>query len=347
MNTKQVVGFACSYTPLALINAAGFSHYRVLPDADCPDQAGSLLHDNLCPHIKGILDRAMSDRVPDLAGMVFLNSCDAMRRLHDAWMKARPGTRSVLIDLPPTTNDASVGFFRDELDRLAGTLVDWGGTAPDGKSLTRGIGLNNAIAESLSALRDRQRAGTLRNGSAALQEAYNRASTGPMEETITFLESLLAETAANNGRGVPLYLFGNVMPDPEAFTLIEECGARIVCEDMCTGSRVFTRITMDREDALYCMARDTIRDRPCARTMDERRPGRIADDLVMMARECGARGIIGYTVKFCDPYIARMPHVRELLKKEGIPFLHLEGDCTMRSMGQHRTRIEAFIEMLG
>ena len=64
------------------------------------------------------------------------------------------------------------------------------------------------------------------------------------------------------------------------------------------------------------------------------------------ARACGAAGVIGYTVKFCDPYLARMPMVREEFKKAGMPFLLLEGDCTLRSIGQQRTRIEAFIEML-
>jgi benzoyl-CoA reductase/2-hydroxyglutaryl-CoA dehydratase subunit BcrC/BadD/HgdB len=62
------------------------------------------------------------------------------------------------------------------------------------------------------------------------------------------------------------------------------------------------------------------------------------------AIKAGARGVIGYTAKFCDPYIARLPGVRDALKREGIPFLLLEGDCTLRSIGQHRTRIEAFME---
>ncbi|MBW2264545.1 MAG: hypothetical protein JRG91_21475 [Deltaproteobacteria bacterium] len=34
------VGYACAYTPLPLINAAGFTPYRVLPVGDAEDQAG-------------------------------------------------------------------------------------------------------------------------------------------------------------------------------------------------------------------------------------------------------------------------------------------------------------------
>ena len=47
MNKK--IGFTCAYTPVPLIEAAGFSPYRVFPETKAPDQAGHLLHDNLCP----------------------------------------------------------------------------------------------------------------------------------------------------------------------------------------------------------------------------------------------------------------------------------------------------------
>jgi benzoyl-CoA reductase/2-hydroxyglutaryl-CoA dehydratase subunit BcrC/BadD/HgdB len=39
--------------------------------------------------------------------------------------------------------------------------------------------------------------------------------------------------------------------------------------------------------------------------------------------------------------------VREALREAGLPLLVLEGDCSLRSLGQQRTRIEAFVEMLG
>ena len=65
---QGVVGFACAYTPLPLIRAAGFAPYRILPNVDCPDQAGHLLHDNLCPHVKRVLDRAMSGSDPRFEG---------------------------------------------------------------------------------------------------------------------------------------------------------------------------------------------------------------------------------------------------------------------------------------
>ena len=85
---------------------------------------------------------------------------------------------------------------------------------------------------------------------------------------------------------------------------------------------------------------------PCARTFDPARPLKMAEDVLARARACGARGVIGQTIKFCDPYLDRLPAVREQLREAGIPLLLLEGDCSLRSIEQQRTRIEAFIEML-
>jgi benzoyl-CoA reductase/2-hydroxyglutaryl-CoA dehydratase subunit BcrC/BadD/HgdB len=345
---KGVVGFTCAYTPLPLIRAAGFAPYRILPNVDCPDQAGHLLHDNLCPHVKRVLDRAMSGRLPDLRGMVFMNSCDSMRRLYDAWKAARPEMDAILIDLPAVATDSSIGFFRDELERLTRTLDQWGGTAIDDAGLAVSIGLYNRVSALFRELREKAARSALKGGSAALQNTCNRASISSPEETIEFLEVILKQGAdVKLGEpGVPVYLFGNVLPEPEAFSLFESCGAQIVSDDLCTGSRLFAAIETGGGDLLLNLAHGILGRPSCARTFSAERPGSLGDDVAAAAKSARARGVIGYTAKFCDPYIARLPGVRESLKQEGIPLLLLEGDCTLRSIGQHKTRIEAFVEMM-
>lgn len=343
---RGTIGFTCAYTPLPLIHAAGFAPCRILPDGDSPDQAGRLLHDNLCPHVKRVLDRAMSGRLPDLAGVVFMNSCDTMRRLCDAWKTVRGETPAVLIDLPAVATDASVRFFRDELARLSRTLGQWGGAAVDEAALAGSIERYNRLSSLLTALREKAGRSELRGGFAALQDACNRAAVSPPAESIGFLEVTLNERPESRPGepGVPLYLFGNMLPDPAAFALFESCGVSIVSEDLCTGSRQFA--AMDTGGGLLNLARGILGRPPCARTFSADSPGRLGGDVAAAARRAGARGVIGYTVKFCDPYLARLPGVGEALKKAGIPLLLLEGDCTLRSIGQHRTRIEAFVEMI-
>jgi benzoyl-CoA reductase/2-hydroxyglutaryl-CoA dehydratase subunit BcrC/BadD/HgdB len=343
------VGFTCAYTPPALIDAAGFVPYRILPMGNSPDSAGRILHDNLCPHIKRILDRALDNDLPELAGTVFLNSCDAMRRLSDAWQKIRPSDRVVLIDLPVTSGETAVSYFAGELSRLADALSDWGGQSVSHKAVGESIEKYNEAALFFEVLRERLRNGGLQGGAARLQRLYNVAVTRPLSETYEVLKSAVEEprTPSTDNGGVPVFAFGNVLPDPEAFDLFESCGARIVDADFCTGSREFTPIEMAGSgDILTQLARGLLSRPRCARTVQSGQPGAISEEVAARAIESNARGVIAYTAKFCDPYIARIPGVREVLRKAGLPLLQIEGDCTMRSFGQQRTRIEAFTEML-
>ena len=124
IENRPLIGFTCAYTPLAMIDAAGFTPYRVLPLEDLPDRAATLLHDNLCPHVKKVLDRALSDEVPTLSGMVFMNSCDSMRRLYDAWQIACPDVEAIMLELPVTTDIKAINFFEKELELFENGLLE-------------------------------------------------------------------------------------------------------------------------------------------------------------------------------------------------------------------------------
>jgi len=349
MESRQKIGFACAYTPLPLIDAAGFAPFRILPVGDCPDQAGHLLHDNLCPNIKRILDRAMSGDLPELAGTVFINSCDAMRRMADAWNQIRKNDRTILLDLPMTADDLSIAFFRDELERTAKALADWRGERIAPEAINRSIDKYNEISGLLMKIALKFHQGRIDGGGATLQAIYNQAATSSFDDILARLIQLqnTPDVEAPQNKGVPVYLFGNVMPDPEAFSMIESCGAFIINDDFCTGSRMFTPVRADDTgDVFLRLAKAMLTRPPCARTFDPAHPGKIAEDVLTSAKAANAMGVIGHTVKFCDPYLERLPFIRETLKNAGIPLLLLEGDCTLRSIGQQKTRIEAFIEML-
>ena len=346
---NKSIGYACAYTPLVLIDAAGYTPYRILPMSACPDQAGQLLHDNLCPHAKRILDRAISKDLPDLAGVVFINSCDAMRRLADAWRHVRPDENLTLLDLPAIADEAAVAFFAGELTRLTESLSAWSGRNITNSDIESSIDRYNHLPPLFDKLRKRLRQGKLAGGSTRMQMHYNEAMTTPFEVSMASLQQTLAESEpkASESDGIPVYLFGNVLVEPEAFSLFESCGARIIEDDLCTGSRLFMPLEINgNKDLLIQISRSLLTRHPCARTFDPSQPLKMAEDILARARNSGARGVIGQTIKFCDPYLDRLPAVRETLRQAGIPLLLLEGDCTLRSIEQHRTRIEAFIEMM-
>ena len=71
-----------------------------------------------------------------------------------------------------------------------------------------------------------------------------------------------------------------------------------------------------------------------------------AENLVRLAREKRAGGVIFFLLKFCDPHAFDYPYLREALEKAGIPSMVVEVEDRLPADGQLRTRFEAFIEMI-
>lgn len=336
------VGYVCRYAPLPLIHASGRVPFRILPLGDPPDGAGSVLHDNLCPHVKVVLSRALDEDLPPLDGVVMVNSCDAMRRLADAWTRVRPDDRLVVVDLPLGREDHDVDYFTAELERLEATLESWTGSEIQDHTIAASTQLYRDLALGIEGLGDSM-------PRARIQELSNRAVTSPPEDVLAELQALEASPASGTepARSVPVLLIGNVLPDPAAYDLLASCGARVVDDDLCTGSKQLLLFEIGSgEPPLRQLARQLLELRPCARTVDPSRPGQLAGRVVAQARACGARGVIAHVMKFCDLYLVRLPAVQGALREAGLPLLPIEGDCSLRSLGQHRTRIEAFVEML-
>ena len=74
--------------------------------------------------------------------------------------------------------------------------------------------------------------------------------------------------------------------------------------------------------------------------------GRI-EDIVRLAREYEADGVVHYNLQFCHTYANEAALVEKALEKAGIPLLRIETDYSDEDAGQLRTRIDAFLEVIG
>ncbi|MDD5703958.1 MAG: 2-hydroxyacyl-CoA dehydratase family protein, partial [Dehalococcoidales bacterium] len=83
---KPMVGWFCSYTPQELLTAAGLYPYRIVPEpSSAITTADAYLERSFCPYVRICLAGALEGHYQFLGGLVVVNSCDAMRRLYDAW----------------------------------------------------------------------------------------------------------------------------------------------------------------------------------------------------------------------------------------------------------------------
>jgi len=57
--------------------------------------------------------------------------------------------------------------------------------------------------------------------------------------------------------------------------------------------------------------------------------------------------VLHYALQFCTPYMVEAQKVKESMEAQNVPFLRIETDYSMEDAAQLKTRIEAFIEMIG
>ena len=137
------------------------------------------------------------------------------------------------------------------------------------------------------------------------------------------------------------------IPNWKMHHLVETSGAVVVCEECCTGTRYFEHqvdeTPTDTDGQIMALAQRYMKNNCACFTPNT---GRI-DDLLRLCKEYKVDGVIDVNLKFCTLYDTESRDVQAALKDAGIPSLHIETDYDDHDAEQLRTRIGAFIEMLG
>jgi benzoyl-CoA reductase/2-hydroxyglutaryl-CoA dehydratase subunit BcrC/BadD/HgdB len=70
--------------------------------------------------------------------------------------------------------------------------------------------------------------------------------------------------------------------------------------------------------------------------------------IIRIARDFSVQGLVYYNLKYCDIWRAEYKFVKDALYRElSIPSLLIETDYSPTDVGTIRTKVEAFLEMIG
>ena len=58
-------------------------------------------------------------------------------------------------------------------------------------------------------------------------------------------------------------------------------------------------------------------------------------------------GVILYIYKYCDPYGFEVPAMKSYIESLGTSVLYIEDEYSMSAIGRLRTRLQAFLELIG
>lgn len=343
---KPVIGWFCSYTPLEIIHAAGLYPCRILPEPGRTiTRADSYIDRNFCPYVRTCLGEALDGKYKFLGGLVVVNSCDPMRRMYDVWRYNIGGEFNYLLDLPRINSAEAVAYFRDCLRKFIAGLETHFKVKVSDTALAEAIKLLNTSRSLLKELY-RVNKDSLALTAADVRTVVKASTVLPIDVLNSLLVRLIDEIRcyeADEDKSPRILITGSVMDNPHIPWLIEECGARVVGDDLCSGTRQFWDTVERAADPLTDLSRHYLNRTPCPRMKDA---SKRFDQVIRMIDEFRVDGVIFYTLKFCDPFLFDVPLLKERLDEKGIPALRLEGDYTPGTLGRVKTRIEAFIEML-
>jgi benzoyl-CoA reductase subunit C len=347
---RKIIGYLCTYTPEELIYAAGAVPVRILGAAEPASYSDPYLQSFYCPFARSCLDQGLKGKYDYLDGIIAPLTCDTLRGVFDIWKRKKSLAYADFIDFPSVVNTSEAKvFLLKELSRVKESLEKFIGKIITQSDLIKAIEIyntNRSLIRKLYSLR-KQECPPI-SGTEALQIVLSSMVT-PKEEHNRLLETLLQELDTSQQRvpnhRIRLMLGGSVIESTDLVALIENSGSWIVTDDLCTGTRYFwDNISTNSGDPLSSIADRYLKKIPCP---TKHPPEPRFDHILALLDEFKVQGILTILQKFCDPHELDYPCIEELLQQQGIPHLCIDFDNTSAAAGQVKTRVQAFLEMIG
>jgi benzoyl-CoA reductase/2-hydroxyglutaryl-CoA dehydratase subunit BcrC/BadD/HgdB len=270
------------------------------------------------------------------------HACDSLQGLGSVLIDfVKPRQPVLTFYLPRARRAIDRAFIADELHALLEKLAAIAGHRPSEEQLLQAI-VREEHADRVLAdlLAHRKR---LALGNRELYRLLRSREYLPAERFCEIAEQTLASAADHERAGTPIVLSGMV-PEPLAMLdLLDGAGALVVADDMaCAGRRLYPQ--GQGAEALARLA-DSLSKGPPDPTRGHSIEERI-DHLKALVQSSGARGVLFFDVKFCEPEQFHLPLTRQALTDAGLRSLAVEVDIADALPHQLVTRIEAFVETI-
>jgi len=349
-NGKRIIGTFCSYIPEELISAAGMQPFRMRATGSTKTTLGDTWFSSFnCSFVRNIFDLALEDEFCFLDGLVFMNSCDHVRRMHDNWKEALDYPAfNHFIAVPHKLGEKAIDWYRDELNIFKDAIEKNFGVKITDEAIRDEILTYNRIRRHLNRLYGLRRQDPPPITGAETLTVLMAGTALPPKKFERMLESLLVEIIGRevSEPGLPrLMLVSGCMEETEQLELIESLGANVVDDAICFGRRYFdTLVDETADDPMDALAARYMLHLSCPRISDD--VSRRLEYINSCAEISHVDGIICEKLKFCDLWGGESFILKQEAKKNGLPFLAFERELYGGAHGQIKTRVQAFLEYL-
>jgi len=353
---KKIIGYFCCFVPDEIITAFDMIPYRIQGSPNEPiDEADAVIEPMACPFARSCFNMALKGEYDFLDGFVAPHSCDTIERMYHIWHSNKPSEFNHFINVPHMMGPSSDEFYKKELEYFIKRLEEFSGKKLDCGKLRDAIKLYNRRRALLRELYELRKANPPLVSGTEITKVLVAGMGIPAAEHIDLVQTFIAEVKkrpAPKADGLPrIFIWGNEIDDIAFIRLVEESGAHVVMDDLCTGSRFFWDEVPETADPLDGITTRYINIH-CPRSNVPQTGGREEDlenrygYIRNFISDWQVNGVIFYIVRYCDTCELEGPDLREYLNSLKLPVLMIEDDYSTSTIGQLRTRIQAFLEMI-
>ncbi len=354
----KIIGSFCVFVPEEIVRAVDSTLVGLCTGAEfATEEVEELLPRNTCPLIKSAFGFKLGKACPYIEAsdmIVGENTCDGKKKSYEV---LRDLVRKMYImDIPQVKSDGGRALLKAEYLRFKETMEQFTGISIDADRLRKGIEIVNNKRKALHRLSGLRRANPVPiSGLDALliNQVYFYDDPKRFTDSVNGICDEL-ETRIERGEGVfprstPRVLLTGcpmAIPNWKIPHIIETAGAVIVGEESCVGERGVRNLTDGSGETVEELM-EAIVERyfkvDCA--IFTPNPDRL-EHILEMYEAYRADGVIHYCLQFCQPYLMESMPVERALEDRGIPTLRIETDYSLEDIGQLKTRIEAFLELI-
>ena len=356
-NGQKVFGTFCVYVPDEIVIAANGIVTGLCGGSQFWVQGGEkVLPKSTCPLIKASVGAKLDRTCPFfcIADMyVGETTCDGKKK---AWEILGEEVPMYIMDIPQMKREKDIEKWTGEISAFAKMVEEFTGNPITVDGLNESIRIINEKRKALARVFEASKNEKIPiSGKDRLLVTHIAFFDDPVR-CAQMCNKLADELDKRVEDGVSVFPEGTkrilltgtplAIPNWKLHHIIETSGAAVVCEEMCTGTRYFENLVDETQTTLegqYQALSERYMKNNCACFTPN--PGRI-DDILRLAKEYKADGIIDVNLKFCCLYDTESYLVDRAMKDAGIPVLKIETDYTDTDAEQLRTRIGAFIEMI-
>jgi benzoyl-CoA reductase/2-hydroxyglutaryl-CoA dehydratase subunit BcrC/BadD/HgdB len=354
---KRFVGFYCVFAPQELVVAAG-----AVPVTLCATREETIAYGEkylprgICPLIKSSFGSAVADRCGSFGSSEFVigeTTCDGKKKMFEILGRIKP---MVVLEIPQSpTGEAQKRFWRTEVARCREEIEKRLGVHLTDEKLRAAIQELNeqrALMRELAAL-NRERPAPL-SGQDLLRVMWARnfafdrtAFNGHLRELIAELKGMVKQGKGATDRSAPRIIVTGVptgVGAEKVIRIIEEAGAAVVYVENCAGMKQYLHdVPADGAPLDAIAGKYLVTPCSCMSPNTDR-----LELLADLARDYSADGVVDITWTGCHTYNIESRVLKEYLAGHGnVPLLQIETDYSEGDAAQIRTRVEAFLEMIG